>query len=275
VGSQVNAPADDGSFDVAVSELPAELLAGSTQWTSLCDAVAQEAPDLLLLNEMPFGPWISSRSHFDEATWQHSLQRHEEGLARIEELGARAVAGSRPQSLSGRRVNEAFVWTRGTGLRGVHTKQYFPNEEGYYEARWFEAGTRHFAPTAVAGLSSAFLICTELMFNEHARHCGRAGADVLLVPRAVGGASLGRWLVAARMAAIVSGAYVLSSNRAGADSRGQVFGGSGWIIDPSGDVVAMTSAAAPLAVRRIDLTAVRNAKAGYPCYVEEGNWCQS
>jgi N-carbamoylputrescine amidase len=269
VGSPVNAPADNGRFDVAVCELPAELLPGSADWTSFCDAVAREAPDLLLLNEMPFGPWISSCAEFDEATWQHSLRRHTEGLARIEELGARVVAGSRPCSLAGRRVNEAFVWTRGTGLRGVHTKQYFPNEEGYYEARWFEAGPRHFAPTVVAGLFAAVLICTELMFNEHARHCGRAGADVLLVPRAVGGASLGRWLVAARMAAIVSGAYVLSSNRAGGDSRGQAFGGSGWIIDPSGDVVAVTSAAAPLAVRRIDLTAVRKAKAGYPCYVEE------
>jgi N-carbamoylputrescine amidase len=232
--------------------------------------VARESLDLLLLNEMPFGLWISSGAEFDEATWRRSLERHAEGLARLEELGARAVAGSRPQSLAGRRVNESFVWTLETGLRGIHTKQYFPNEEGYYEARWFEAGPRHFGPVAVAGISAAFLICTELMFNEHARHCGRAGADVLLVPRAVGGESLGRWRVAARMAAIVSGAYVLSSNRSGPDPRGQVFGGNGWIIDPFGDVVATTSAAAPLAVHRIDLAAVRRAKAEYPCYVEEG-----
>jgi N-carbamoylputrescine amidase len=254
---------------VAVCELPAELSPGSAEWTSFCDAGAREAPDLLLLNEMPFGSWISAGAEFDETAWKDSVRCHADGLARLQELGAKAVAGSRPNLLAGRRVNEAFVWTRETGLRGVHTKQYFPDEEGYYEARWFEAGPRHFAPTEVGGLSVAFLICTEVMFNEHARHLGRAGADVLLVPRAVGGETLDRWFVAMRMAAIVSGAYVLSSNRAGTDSRGQVFGGNGWIIDPFGDVVAATSPAAPLAVHGIDLAAVRKAKAEYPCYVEE------
>ena len=257
------------TFDVAVCELPAELLVGSVEWTSFCDAVARAAPDLLLLNEMPFGPWISSRADFDEATWQRSLEHHAESLARLEELGARAVVGTRPFRQGDRRVNEAFVWTRERGLRGVHTKQYFPNEEGYYEARWFQAGRRHFAPSEVAGLTAGFLICTELMFNEHTRRCGRAGADVVLVPRAVGDRSLSRWLVAARMAAIVSGAYVLSSNRAGVDSRGQSFGGTGWIIDPSGEVVAATSPAAPLAIHPIDVATVRRAQAEYPCYIEE------
>ena len=268
-----NAATMDGhgatTFDVAVCELPAELSPGSPEWRSFCDAVAGAAPDLLLLNEMPFGPWISSRADFDEATWQRSLEHHAQGLARLEELGAGAVAGSRPCRLGDRRVNEAFVWTRETGLSGVHTKQFFPNEEGYYEARWFQAGPRRFAPLPIAGLTAGFLICTELMFNEHARRCGRAGADVVLVPRAAGDRSLGRWLVAARMAAIVSGAYVLSSNRAGADSRGQIFGGTGWIIDPSGEVVGATSPTAPLAIHRIDVATVRRAQAEYPCYVEE------
>jgi N-carbamoylputrescine amidase len=107
------------------------------------------------------------------------------------------------------------------------------------------------------------------MFNEHARRYGRAGAHVLLVPRAAGAASLRRWLVAARMAAIVSGAYVLSSNRAGVDSRGQAFGGAGWIVDPFGDLVAETSPAAPLAVHEIDIALVRQAQSEYPCYVKE------
>ena len=256
-------------FVVAVCELPAELSAGSNEWKSLCDAVTRDGPDLLLLGEMPFGPWISAGAEPDETTWQRSVALHAEGLSRLEELGAGVVAGTRPRRVGDRRINEAFVWTRETSLVGVHTKQYFPNEEGYYEARWFQAGERHFTPVAVGGLAVGFLICTELMFIEHARRCGRAGAEVLLVPRAVGAASIERWLVAARMAAIVSGAYVLSSNRTGFDSRGQHFGGTGWIVEPSGNVLEVTSTIAPLAVRRIDLGAVRRAQADYPCYVEE------
>jgi N-carbamoylputrescine amidase len=218
---------------------------------------------------MSFGPWISSGESFDEARWERSLDVHAEGLDRIEQLGAKVVAGTRPRCLENRRVNEAFVYTRESGLRGVHTKQYFPNEDGYYEARWFQAGPRHFEPMGVEGLNIGFLICTELMFNEHSRRYGRDRVDVVLVPRAVGAPSLARWLVAARMAAIVSGAYVLSSNRVGADANHQVFGGAGWIIDPSGDVVAETRAARPVAVHHIQTAVVRRAQIEYPCYVEE------
>jgi N-carbamoylputrescine amidase len=72
-----------------------------------------------------------------------------------------------------------------------------------------------------------------------------------------------------RMAAIVSGCYVLSSNRAGRDSRGQTFGGSGWIINPNGDVVAKTSPDEPVVSHEIDLKLVERAHRQYPCYVPE------
>jgi N-carbamoylputrescine amidase len=258
-----------GTIRVAVCEAPPDLEPGTAAWTGLCEAASRQAPDLLLLDEMPFGPWISAGEAFDEAAWRRSLTLHEAALSHLPELGARVVAGTRPRSLAGRRVNEAFVWSRDAGPRGGHTKQYFPDEEGYYEARWFAGGDRRFELADAAGLRAGFLICTDLMFNEHARCYGRAGAHVLLVPRAVGPTSLGRWLVAARMAAIVSGAYVVSSNRAGLDSRGQVFGGAGWIVDPFGELVAETSPAVPVAVHEIDTALVRRAQSGYPCYVRE------
>src|SRR5262249_31330806 len=128
---------------------------------------------------------------------------------------------------------------------------------------------REFHVATAGNLGMGFLICTDVMFNEHARHYGRNGAQVILVPRATGRESLARWLVAMRMAAIVSGCYVLSSNRTGTDSRGQVFGGLGWIIDPSGEVVAQTSASTPVAFHEIDTNVVRQAQADYPCYVKE------
>jgi N-carbamoylputrescine amidase len=172
-------------------------------------------------------------------------------------------------SSDGLRTNEAFLRSSGDNLQRVHTKQYFPDEEGYYEARWFQAGERHFRLDDAGPLRCGFLICTELMFNEHARHYGRAGAHVILVPRATGSGSLDRWLVAMRMAAIVSGSYVVSSNRSGTDSHGQTFGGHGWIIDPSGTLVAETSAEAPAVFYEIDTDLVAQAQRDYPCYVRE------
>ena len=136
---------------------------------------------------------LRPRHSFDEPTWNEAVAAHEEGVARLEELGAPVVAASRARELDGKRVNEAFV----------------------------------------------------------------------------GIASLPRWLVAMRMAAMVSGCYVLTSNRTGTDSSGQLFGGRGWVVDPYGDLVAQTSATTPVVFHEIDTDFVARAQSEYPCYVEE------
>jgi N-carbamoylputrescine amidase len=246
-----------------------QLLAGSSEWKELCRSVDRERPDLMLLGEMPFGSWISAAPEYDDAVFQECVSRHEEGIARLSELGAKWVASTRPRVVSGTRVNEAYLWSREGGVRPVHTKQYFPDEEGYYEARWFDGGERHFRVEAAGELRAGFLICTELMFNDRAREYRRGGAQVILVPRATGKTLLPRWRVAMRMAAIVSGCYVLSSNRSGADSRGQVFGGRGWVVDPEGEVLAQSSATTPVVFHEIDTEWVARAQKDYPCYVRE------
>jgi N-carbamoylputrescine amidase len=261
-------PVSPTHLRVAVCECPPALVAGAAEWRGLCAAVARHRPDLLLLGELPFGRWIAAAPAFDAAAWRESCALHEEGLRRLGDLGAPIVAGTRPTLAGDRRVNEGFVWTSETGVQGVHTKQYFPDEAGFYEARWFEAGERHFRIAPVGPGWAGFLICTKLMFNEHARHYGRLGVQVLLVPRAVGAASLERWLVATRMAAIVAGSYVATSNRGGTDDRGQEFGG-GWIIDPGGGLVARTTAQTPVVVHEIDLAWAERAQDEYPCYVPE------
>lgn len=253
---------------VAVCENRADLLAGSDDWKRLCAAVRREGPDLLLLNELPFGPWVAAGPKFDRDEWERSVDAHRMGMHRLGELGSGAVALTMPTVRNGKRLNEAVVWSK-RGVTPVHSKQYFPDEEGYYEARWFQGGGRHFVTSRAGGLKCGFLICTELMFNEHARRYGRSGAEILLVPRATGGGSLERWLVAMPMAAIVSGCYVLSSNRSGTDGRGQTFGGAGWIVSPAGEVVARTSRENPVVSCEIDLKRVKAAQKDYPCYVAE------
>lgn len=253
---------------VGVCEMPPELAVGSSAWDALCRSLDSEKPDLFVLNEMPFGEWIAAAPEFDVEVWNRACDAHAEGVRRFEELGCPVVASSRARELDGRRVNEAFLWTASDGASGVHTKQFFPDEECYYEARWFEAGERHFRVAPAGDARVGFLLCTEVMFNEHARHYGRSGAQLILAPRAVGKGSLPRWLVAMRMAAIVSGCYVLTSNRGGADSNGQLFGGCGWIIDPEGELVAQTSPVTPFVFHEIDLDFVARAQKEYPCYVK-------
>lgn len=254
---------------IGVCELAPELAPDSREWDELRLVLDTEKPELLVVNEMPFGEWIAAVPVFDADVWKRACDAHEEGVRRLHELGCSVVAASRPRELDGRRVNEAFLWNEIDGAVGVHTKQFFPDEEGYYEARWFEGGERHFRLASAGDVQVGFLLCTEIMFNEHARGYGRDGAHLILSPRAVGKASLPRWLIAMRMAAIVSGCYVLTSNRGGVDSKGQLFGGRGWVIDPDGELVAQTSEATPVVFHEIETDFIARAQTEYPCYVKD------
>ncbi len=252
---------------VGVCESGPEMEPGSLAWKDLAEEVREAKLDVFLINEMPFGPWVSAGEVYDPNIWSRSVELHDQGVLLLGQLGAKLVMGSRPCERGGRRVNEAYLWTPDGGYQGVHSKQYFPDEEGYYEARWFQVGDRHFRVVEAGDLRVGFLICTEVMFNEHARWYGRAGAHIIAVPRAVGKASHARWLVAMKMAAVVSGCYVLTSNRSGKDSRGQKFGGMGWIVDPHGDLVAQTSNATTVVTSSIDPSFVTQTQTEYPCYV--------
>jgi N-carbamoylputrescine amidase len=70
------------------------------------------------------------------------------------------------------------------------------------------------------------------------------------------------------MAAIVSGSFVLSSNRMGR-SQDVDFDGCGLIISPNGKVLASTSQNKPFATIDIDLNEAIRAKKTYPRTIPE------
>lgn len=242
---------------------------GDAEWRELCEGAREARSDLFLLNEMPFGSWLAAAPEPDRQSLLESHALHDEGIELLGELGTKIVLGSRPTFEAERSVNQAFAWDASRGLTPVHTKQFFPNEEGFWEARWFERGETHFRTIEAGGARAGFLICSEAMFNEWARHYGRQGAHLIVVPRATSASLLPRWRTALSMAAIVSGCYVVSSNRAGVDRNGRQFGGHGWVFDPTGELIAETTPERPVASVEVDLAFADRAKEGYPCNVEE------
>ncbi len=254
---------------LAVCQAPAEMCAGDRGWRRLVAKVRALKPDVLVLNEMPFGSWLASTPKREAAALERSRALHGEGVAHLADFGALVVLGSQPALEDGRSVNQGFLWIREKGLVALHTKQFFPDEPGYYEARWFERGKTKFQVGEAGRLRVGLLICTDAWFFEWARYYGRRGVHLIAVPRATERASLERWKIGLSAAALVSGCYVASSNRGGRDSSGQRFGGRGWIIDPSGRCLAETSTREPVAAALIDLDLAEAAKADYPRYVTE------
>lgn len=180
------------------------------------------------------------------------------------------VVGSRPVIRNGSRHNEGFVWRDDIGYQAVHNKYYLPDEEGFWEASWYQRGKRSFVVASIAGINIGMMICTDLWFQEHARDYSKQAIHLLVCPRATPAHTTDRWIVGGRAAAVVSGAYCLSSNLNGPNLEGPNFGGAGWIIEPHlGNVIDVTSEGKPLLTRDIDITEADQAKLTYPRYVPD------
>lgn len=252
---------------IAFVEWPESLLTGESQWGDVRDSVVAARPDILVTNELPFGPWIAEGAAFSQDEAQSSIRAHEKGLEGLIELNLPAIISSRPVWNGNRLANEAFVLESGVA-RPLHRKQYFPNEPGWFESEWYCGDTSGFDVAEVLGIKVGVLLCTEAMFNERARACGRQGASLLVIPRA-SGADIDSWKIAGAMASLVSGAYVVSSNRVGRSMGGTLFGGGGFAYAPHARLLAVTASANPVQTLELDPAMPRFAQQEYPCYVPE------
>ena len=60
-----------------------------------------------------------------------------------------------------------------------------------------------------------------------------------------------------------------AGDRPAGEEEGVTFGGQGWIVDPSGVVIAETSADEPVVAADIYRSVAAHAKREYPCYVDD------
>jgi len=233
----------------------------------------QEKSDFLLLPEMGFSDWLASDPPGPDADslWSRSVSEHESQIAKLNELGVKAIVGTRPiVTPENSRRNEAYVWTEANPrAAGFHQKYYLPDEDGYHEHSWYDRGPKHFDTARALGMRIGVQICSELWFFEWSRHYAASRADILCVPRATPHGNVEKWISGGQAAAVCSGAYCLSSNLWAKEGSGVNLGGGSFIIDPEGKLLARTDAENPFVTVAIDLEFARTSKTTYPRYVEE------
>ena len=249
---------------VTVCELPHEPRALAVSWLALCDHAESSRSELVLLPEFAGSEAVWESQEFDQGRWNAAEALGEELLRHLPELGVEYVVGTRAVSEQGRRLNQGYLWSRSEGLLPLRSKYYMPEEPWSWEATWCQRGDPAFPVFHAGSLSFGLNICTELWALETYAAYASLGADMILSPRATAFATTTRWVSAGVVAAMRSGAFSVSSNRV--DPTGRC-GGHGWIIDPMGEVVALTSSAEPFATREIDLVKAAKAKRTYPRYV--------
>lgn len=248
---------------VTVCELSDDQALLASEWRNLVAHTTAVRSDFILLPEMPFHPWWMSAARVDESIWNAAVASHQDWRRRLAELNTLCVGGSFPAVRAGERINEGFLW-EDNAYAPAHEKHFLPDEAGFREAAWYSRGNGAYAVAKARAFTVGFLICTELWSFEHAREYGKAGAHVIASPRSTLLATREKWLVGGRAAAVVSGAFSLSSNRRGASRDGVQFGGGGWIIDPDGQVMGVTSEAEPFLTIEIELEHAVRAKYTYP-----------
>jgi N-carbamoylputrescine amidase len=248
---------------VTVCELPHEPEALAAAWAALCEHTVRHASELVLLPEFAMVEPVWQDEIFDAARWADAEAIGEVWRHRLAELRVAHVVGTRPATIDGRRFNQGFLWSasRPTPLR---SKFYLPNEPGNWEAYWFDRGDPDFPEYSAGACKFGLNICTELWALETYASYAARGVQIILSPRATAAATTTKWLSIGVVAAVRSGAFSISSNRV--DPTGAC-GGVGWIIDPYGTIMALTTGDAPFATVVIDLSASATARDDYPGYV--------
>ena len=252
---------------ITVCELPNRQSKFEDAWSDLAEHIHSHDSDLVLLPEMPFHPWFAITREVDLSVWDAAVDAHDDWLRRLTDLAPAIVLGSRPANIDGRRINEGFVWESHSGYRSAHQKYHLPDEEGFWEATWYEPGDGTFSLTEVNDVKIGFQICTDMWFMEHARSFGREGSHIIAVPRATPSSTRDKWLAGGQTASVVSGAFCISSSPVSDSDETVSLGGFGWIIDPDGMVLATTSEKEPFITVEIDLEKAELAKETFPRYV--------
>jgi N-carbamoylputrescine amidase len=252
---------------VTVCELPHEPETLAAAWAALCEHTARHSSELVLLPELAMVDPLWEDERFDSVRWSSAQALSEIWRRRFPELRVPHVVGTRPVTIRGRRFNEGFLWSSTGDLVPLRRKFFLPEEQGGWEARWFDRGDCEFPEYRAGAFSFGLNICTELWAVETYARYAALGVPMILSPRATAAATTGKWLSAGVVAAVRSAAFSLSSNRV--DPTGAC-GGVGWIIDPYGSIVARTSAEEPFATADIVLSAAAEARDAYPGYVFRG-----
>jgi N-carbamoylputrescine amidase len=252
---------------VTVCELPHETDALSTAWAALREHTRAQASELVLLPEFAMLEPVWESERFDAGRWSYLEILADARLRRLPELSAPYVVGTRPARAKERRLNQGYLWSGASGLQPLRNKYYLPEEPGTWEATWFEKGDPTFPAFHAGPVSFGLNICTEMWALETYASYAAMGVELILSPRATELRTTETWLAVGIVAAARSGAFSLSSNRV--EPTGAC-GGGGWIIDPAGEILAVTSPAEPFATRDIDLTSAAKARESYPRYVFAG-----
>ncbi len=245
---------------ICTTEFPDEISQHDRAIDSLASHVTEMMPDLLVLPEMPFTPWIFHVDTFSPEKWEQTVESHAKVLDQLCAIISTPIITSRPVSVDGLNLNQAIYIDHTRNVQPLRSKRYLPNDFPAVERVWFDEGEQSNTVFDLQGCKIGLQLCSEIMYTELPRIMGMAGAQMVVQPRATGDHP--RWRAASVLGASTSGAFVVGANRR--SSEKDWFTGGSWIYSPQGDLLAETSKSNSTVTYEVDLAEANEAKTEYP-----------
>jgi N-carbamoylputrescine amidase len=245
---------------ICTTEIPDEISQYEKAIDSLASHVAEMKPDLVVLSEMPFTPWIFHVDTFSQKKWEQTVESHAKILNQLCTTISTPIITSRPISVDGINLNQAIYIDQARNVQPLRSKRYLPNDYPAVERVWFNEGEQSNTVFDLQGCKIGIQLCSEIMYTEIPRILGMAGAQIVIQSRATGNHP--RWRAASILGASTSSAFVVGANRRSFER--DWFTGGSWIYSPQGDLLAETSESNPTMTHEVDLAEANEAKTEYP-----------
>jgi len=142
--------------------------------------------------------------------------------------------------------NTAAVIDAGGEYLGKYRKHHIPDDPGYYEKFYFTPGEPGYRVFTTKYARIGVLICWDQWYPEAARITSLLGAEILVIPTAIGWAThqdektnrlqYEAWQTIQRSHSIANGVYLVSVNRTGREGEMNFWGGS-FVSGPFGELL--------------------------------------
>jgi len=245
---------------ICAAEFPDELNKYESAIDNLAAHVRDAKPDLLVLPELPFTPWIFHVEKRDQAQWLATVKNHAKWLDHLASAIPTPIIASRPVDEDGKVLNQAVYVDASRILHPLRAKYCLPNDFPALEQVWFDEGDTHTGAFDILGQKIGVQLCSEIMYAEIPRLLAAEGAEIIIQARATGDHP--RWRAASVLAASTAGAFVVGANRR--STVREWFTGASWIYSPEGALLGESSSEQPFVTVAIDLNETLSAKNEYP-----------
>lgn len=188
--------------------------------------------------------------------------------------------------------NTAIVIDADGGFLGKYRKMHIPDDPHYYEKYYFTPGDLGYKVFKTKYAAIGVLICWDQWYPEAARLLGLQGAEIILIPTAIGYSKKSEestydqsWQIVQRGHAVANACFLATVNRVGFEadpsvvrpaSRGHLSGvgpngeyginfwGQSFVTDPDGSILKLASKdQEEIVVCPVDLTQIEETKKMY------------